>query len=249
MNPTFRNASLLSSALAIAAFSPSAQASGDWEWIVAPYLWGPSVSTDLRTTEPPEGGASSDRAFSDIIDKLEGAFEIHIEGQGETFGVFADFTYLGLGDTRQFERFSSDSDLDARLFDAAAVWSPGPGAYHGWELFGGLRYLDVDATLRFDPVNPIFSSTTFDAGDSFSDFLVGARYHWKLGERWGMSLRGDTSFGDTEGTWSASATASYRTNNGAWFFGYRHLSVELETGNTNTDLTLSGPLVGYGFRF
>jgi hypothetical protein len=249
MKQTLRAAMYFTSAILGASVAPSAHAAGDWEWMVAPYVWGPSVGTDLRTTVPPEGGISNDTDFSNVIDKLEGAFLIHIEGQGETFGVYADFTYLGLGDTRTFERFESESDLDARLFDAAAVWSPGAGAFDGWELYGGLRYIDVDATLRFDPVNPAFSSTTFDAGDSFSDFLIGTRYLWKINDRWGMSLRGDTSFGDTEGTYSLAVTGSYRTGNGAWYFGYKYFSLELETGNTNTELTLSGPLVGYGFRF
>ena len=36
---------------------------------------------------------------------------------------------------------------------------------------------------------------------------------------------------------------------GAWLFGYRYLSVELETGDSNTELTMSGPMVGYGFIF
>lgn len=249
MNPKLRNACSLPLAITAALFAPAAHAAGDWEWMAAPYFWGPSVSTDLRTTVPPEGGASTDTAFSDIVDKIEGGFLMHVEGQGENFGVFADMTYLGLGDTREFERFGSESDLDTRLFDGAMVWSPGPEAFHGPELFAGVRYIDIDATIRFDPVNPAFSSTTFDAGDSFTDFLVGARYLWQFNERWGMSLRGDTSFGDTEGTWSVAALGSYRTKNGAWYFGYKHMTVEIEAGNTNTDLTLSGPALGYGFRF
>lgn len=249
MNPIVRNATILTSALVAATFAPKAQAASDWDWLVAPYLWAPSISTDLRTTTPPNGGLASDVDFSDIIDKIEGAFEIHIEGQGEQFGVLADFTYIGLGDSRNFTRFNSKSDLDSILLDAAVVWSPGAGSYAGWELFGGLRYIDIDGSLRLDPVNPAIPSTTIDFGDSYTDFLLGTRYLWKLSDRWGMALRADTSFGDTEGTWSASATASYATTHGAWLFGYRHMSVEFETGSSNTDLILSGLQVGYGFKF
>ena len=230
-------------------FAPSAQAAGDWDWVVAPYLWFPSISTDLETKVPPDGGVNNENDFGDVIDKLEGVFEVHIEGQGEQFGVMADFTFLGLGDEKEFARFDSETDLDARLFDAAVVWSPGPGSYVGWEMVAGLRYVDIDATFRLDPVNPAFGNTTIDGGDSFSDFLVGARYSWNVSPRWGITLRGDSSFGDTEGTWSAAATASYRTDSGLWLFGYRHMTGEFDTRNSNTEITLSGPVVGYGFTF
>jgi hypothetical protein len=43
--------------------------------------------------------------------------------------------------------------------------------------------------------------------------------------------------------------AQYRTSNGGWLFGYRHLSVEVKTGDSKTELTLSGPALGYGFSF
>ena len=142
--------------------------------------------------------------------------------------MFTDFTFLGLADSNDRPRFHTESDLDARLFELAGVWSPGEGRYRGWEVFAGLRYIDVDLTVQFDPANPLFNTTTFDSSDSYNDFMVGARYTWALSDRWGLTLRGDGSFGDTEGTWNASAVANYRTAHGAWFFGYRYLNVELD---------------------
>ena len=234
-----------------ALFAPPAQAAdGDpWDWVVAPYGWAVGFDTDLETIQPPDGGISSDTRFEDVLDKFDGAFQIHAEGQGERVGVFTDFTYLGLADEQDHPRFRTESDLDARLFELAAVWSPGDGRYRGIEAFAGLRYIDVDLSVRFDPENPSFDGSTLDGGDSFSDLMVGARYTWALSDRWSLTVRGDGSFGDTEGTWNTSAVAAYRMRNGQWIFGYRYLSVELETANSNTDLTMSGPIVGYGFTF
>ena len=241
----------LGAALLVAGFSPLAQAAeGDgWDWIVAPYGWGVSIGTDLERTEPPAGGVSTDNNFDDIVDKLDGAFQIHIEGQEEHWGMFTDFTFLGLADEKDRPRFHTESDLDARLFELAAVWSPGEGTYRGVDVFAGLRYIDVDLNVDFDPENPLFETTSFHASQTFNDFMIGARYTWALSDRWGVTVRGDGSFGDTEGTWNASAVASYRMTHGAWLFGYRYLSVELDTGDSNTDLTLSGPMIGYGFMF
>ena len=231
-------------------FSPLAQAADGegWEWIVAPYGWFPSVSTDLET-QPPAGGVSTDTNFDDIVDKIDGAFLIHAEGQNEHWGVFTDFVFLGLADEHDQPRFHSESDLDARLFELAAVWSPGEGRYRGLDVFAGLRYIDVDLTVQLDPGDPTFDTTSIDAGDKFNDFMIGARYTWALSDRWRLMLRGDGSFGDTEGTWNASAEAAYRMKHGAWLFGYRYLSIELDTGDSNTELTLLGPMVGYGFVF
>jgi hypothetical protein len=229
-------------------FALPAHAAEDWDWIVAPYVWAASIDTDLETRTPPSS-ASSDNSFGDILDKLDGLLQIHIEGQGDRFGAFADFTYLGLSDGNDHRVFRTESDLDARLFELAAVWNPGGELFQGGEVFAGLRYIDVDLTLQLTPRNPAFAPVTVDSSDSFSDFMLGARYTWALSDRWGLTLRGDGSFGDTEGTWNVSAFANYRTRNGAWYFGYRHLDVEVDTGNANTNITMSGPAVGYGFGF
>jgi hypothetical protein len=84
---------------------------------------------------------------------------------------------------------------------------------------------------------------------TFTDFLLGARYSFALGERWGLTLRGDGSWGDTAGTWNASAIAQYRMGNGAWAFGYRYLDIDVEPGNDRVSVQLSGPIIGYAFRF
>ena len=111
-----------------ASFSSHAAEGDDWEWMIAPYLWAPSISTDLRTNEPP---AETDTSFPDIIDKIDGALLIHAEGQGEQFGMFADYIFLGLEDDKDFTRIRTQSDLDTQLFELAAVWSPDAGRYSG----------------------------------------------------------------------------------------------------------------------
>lgn len=247
---TLRHATLGTALCSAGVLAPAQAADGEgWQWIVAPYGWAASIGTDLQRAQAPAGGVSTDTGFDDIVDKIDGAFQIHVEGQNEHWGVFTDFTFLGLADQHDRPRFRTESDLDTRLFELAGVWSPGEGRYRGLDVFAGLRYIDVDLAVRFDPENPQFDTTTFDGDETFNDFMLGARYTWALSDRWGLTLRGDGSFGDTEGAWNASAVASYRMKHGAWLFGYRYLSVELETGDSNTDITMNGPMVGYGFIF
>lgn len=227
--------------------SPTARAEdrGEWEWMVAPYVWAASIKTDLSVPFPVADGGSD---FS-IIDKIDGAFEAHVEAQNEDFGVFADLTYLGLADTVSRQRIDIRTSLDAVLFEAAAVWSPGDGRLKGVELFGGLRYIDVETNVNFDPQNPVFDTLSIDPGKSYSDFMLGARYTWAFAERWRLTLRGDGSFGDTEGTWNASIVGQYRVSYGEWLLGYRYLNVEVEDRRNEMELSLHGPMVGFGFVF
>ena len=219
---TARVAALCIAAPLCFAFPVSAAEGEGWDWIVTPYVWAVSIDTDLETRVPPSS-ISSTITFDDILEKVDGAFQIHIEGQGDRFGAFADFTFLGLSDSNDRQFFRTESDLDTRLFEAAGVWNVSGERFRGMEVFAGLRWFDVDLTMQLRPVNPAFPGVTVDGGDSYSDFMLGARYTWPLSERWGLTLRGDGSFGDTEGTWNASAIAHYRTQSGVWFFGYRYL--------------------------
>lgn len=249
MNASMRHA-MAGLAAVLACSSTDAAAQERWHWIVSPYLWAVDVSTDLEVPPPVSSGIARRTGFDDIIDKLDGAFQIHAEGQGDRFGVFADFTYLGLSDENTRRLFRSESDLDARLFEAAAVWSPGEQRFTGADVFAGLRYIDLDISSTITPTGPLaLPPIRVDLDKSFSDFMLGARYTWAFGDRWGLTLRGDGSWGDTEGTWNASAIANYKMKHGVWFFGYRYLDVDAEARGVATDLVVKGPAVGYGFKF
>ena len=83
--------------------------------------------------------------------------------------------FLQLGDERR--RYAAPSMrsrdgeivnvyLAARLFELAGVWSPGPERYRGLEVFAGLRYIDIDLSVAFDPANPAFNRSSLDGSDS-----------------------------------------------------------------------------------
>src|SRR5690349_8044339 len=54
--------------------------SGDpWSWAIEPYAWAASIGTDIRTVSPPSA-VSVDTEFPDVVDMLDGVFQIHGEG-------------------------------------------------------------------------------------------------------------------------------------------------------------------------
>lgn len=252
MKMNFRPTALALAAVCAASFSSQAAAAeGDpWSWAIAPYIWFAGISVDHARDVPPSS-SSSDSTFKDILDKLDGALMLHAEGQGDNIGVFGDLVFIGVSGKKDYDLLSTKTDLDATLFDMAMVWSPGDERFTGFELFGGLRYIDLDLSVDFNPTNPDLPTVGVDPGQSYSDFLIGARYNTKLSDRWGLTLRADGSFGETDGTWNMSGVFDYKMKHGAWVFGYRYFNADLasENDNVNTDITVHGPEVGYAFTF
>ncbi len=99
--------------------------------------------------------------------------------------------------------------------------------------------------IHAHPNNSGGRSTGFDK--SFTDALIGARYTVPSSDTWALSMRGDASFGDTEGSWSANALLRWKLGSGALVFGYRYLDVELKPAADSFDLILYGPKIGYAF--
>ncbi|UWX04811.1 DUF202 domain-containing protein [Pseudoxanthomonas sp. NC8] len=67
----------------------------------------------------------------------------------------------------------------------ALPWASGERD-RGLDLFGGVRYIDLDLNVRFEPNNPARPPSSLDAGARYLDLLLGARYTWALNERWGL---------------------------------------------------------------
>lgn len=231
-------------ALALASANGAARAdSSGLDWLGIVYLWGADIGADYQDR-------SIDASFSDIVDKLEMGFMGHVEAQGDDFGGFVDVVYMSVGDNRTIGPASVRGDLDMTLMDLAMVWNPTPGRFAGPELYGGLRYVSVDALVRATLLPP--PEPTLNAGidKSYTDFLLGGRYVAEINDQWRVVFSGDLSAGDTEGTWSLAGYGVYRNGPHRFYAGYRHLEAEVATRNTErVDMSFSGPVVGYGFAF
>ena len=230
--------------------SGTARAAQDLDWIVAPYLWVPTITVDVATQrEPGDPSGAGEDVFPDVLDELDGAFLAYAEAQADRWGGSVNLLYLGLESDEPFEVARTSSDLDATIVDAAVVYSFGPERFRGFELYGGLRYVNIDYRADVDFTNPALATRALDIGDSYYDFLLGARWRQAFAQRWAYALEADGSTGGTEGTFSASARLLYSMKRGAWAFGWRYLYGEIEPGRNRLDIELNGALVGYAFAF
>ncbi len=246
MNRIHRPRNLIGVACATALMLGSASspaAAQDTDWMAIAYLWGSGISIDAQN-------ASVGVDFKDLVDDLEMSFMGHVEAQGDDIGGFVDVVFVGVGENESRTNFDLNVDNDTTTMDLAMVWSPGEERMTGFELYGGLRYVSNDFRLVADPVPPALPTVTTGSDSSYYDVLFGARFIAPLSEHWRLTLSGDLSGGDTEGTYSVAAYAGYRTGRHHFIGGYKHLEMDLESGaGRDLTVTMTGPVIAYGFSF
>jgi hypothetical protein len=234
-------------ALALVSTTDAKASEGDgWQWVSAPYLWMSSIKNDLNEDSEP---VPSETQFSDVISKLDIAFQGHFEGQGERFGAFLDVTYIALSDDRDGNIYSTEAALDTTMIEVAGVWNVEPARYEGLDVFAGVRHINADLSVDFDPVGggPVFPPVTVGFDQSFSDFMLGARYTAKLSDKWSLITRVDGSWGDTDGVFNTSVMLGRKFEKGSLIFGYRYMNMELGDNGRSVDVTMQGPLLAFAF--
>ena len=224
------------------------------EWLVAPYGWLSGVSFDQSVDD----GASGNISARDLIDKSDAAGMIRVEAAKARWGFTLDYLWVGVSDDRVVRIPSSPvpnvgvvADFDMAILEMGGFYRPS-GEDRGVDYLFGLRRFSTETTLILIPDGEL--PRRFDRDSEFTDVFLGARYLHRFDDNWDATLRGDVSFGDTEGTVNLLASVGYRFNElFALQLGYRHAMFEFDdvisgVGET-TEIELSGPFLGAVFRF
>ena len=235
------------SSLVLFASQAQAQNSDSAQWSITPYIWASDTTVDITFRDTNIG--AGDISFSDLLDVLDAAFMIHVEGGKGNWSGFGDLTYLDTSDTTERTLITIDASNEQIFFDAAvAYWPQGVGS--PLSLFGGLRYTGFDDRYRFS-----ISGTQVGEQRSSTDYydaLLGVRYRFDLSERWALWTHGDFSFGDSEGTFLLRANFGYtvgKRRQNRILFGYQYKEAEFKNGDLITDFSYTGPMAGFQFRF
>jgi hypothetical protein len=227
-----------------------------FDWLIAPYGWLPGISVDQSGA--PDSGGGGGVSGSDILDKTESVFMFRFEAARKRWGLLVDYITLSLADQETIAAdppfdvsIDVDGELDLDVAEVAAFYRLS-GKVEGVNFLLGLRQISADQTLF---ITPGFGETRrIDTDTDVTDIFVGARYLHRFDDRWGASIRGDASFGDSEGTINMLASIGYRVAGPfALQLGYRYASISLEekvdSATLTTDITLDGPYLGFVFRF
>jgi len=231
----------------------------DREWIVTPYLWGADTSLDMLVRDDPV--FSGDLDFSDLVDKLDFAFQIHVETRKDGLGFFFDGTLLETSDDIQSSAApplpgstTIDTGAEVTILEAGGFYRPS-GQPYGFDMMLGVRSIDLDIDVTLTPPSPL-DARVIDGSASLVDGFIGLRYSAPLGGNWVVSLRGDVGAGDSDLTYNLSGLLGYgfgADDRYTLLFGYRHFTVEYEESDggfpIEVDMTMSGPELGFAFRF
>ena len=227
----------------------SAQQNSGTSWSITPYLWGSTTKVDLafRDTNIDAGEIS----FSDLLDVLDAAFMIQVEGGDGNWSTFADLTYLKMSDTGERTVFTIDSENKQTFLDAAVAYWPG-GFGSQFNVFGGIRYSGLDDRYTFTTTATGAFFGERRASKDYYDALLGLRYRFDFSDRWQLLTHGDYGFGDSEGVFLARAMFAYtvgKRKQNRVMFGYQYKDSEFKDDDLTTAFTNHGPVVGFDFRF
>jgi len=251
--------------VAILAMSPRQASAEGLDWTIAPYLWASDVGLDMTVDSDPVIG--TDVPFSDLVDKLDGTFMGHIEVSAVHFGVFFDTIYIKLADSAAipvgpggpvFGDLLIDTDLTLKLNELAGFYrmgSPDPGM-SAFDILLGARLVDTDVNLDIVLPGPGATPVNRTINVSETDVFFGGRVVGRFNQKWHYRVRADYGSGGTDGTFNALAAVGYSFGKTGLFsidLGYRYLTIKLK-GDSNgsvleTDITMSGPLLGFVFSF
>lgn len=274
--------STLASALCIS-LSASALAEDSWSFSIAPYVWLPSFDGDLNYTSkiPGEGSPNVSVGADDILSNLDLAAMFTLTARQGRWSVATDYIYLALsksGDYVKSVDFNPGSDLiniattdlslGAKVELDGTVWTAGVGyalidsADARMELLGGFRYLDIEASTKYelsaDVAGPgaggglaVFSrSGQWVQSDDFWTGIIGLRGTAKLADsNWYAKYYADIGSGGSATTWQANLGIGYALSWGDVTLDYRYLNFDQDDGGLIQDMSFYGPSISAVFRF
>jgi opacity protein-like surface antigen len=241
----------LVAAACLAAGGPVVAQDGAWTFAASPYLWAPGAGSSVETRF---GRLDADASIGDVLSAVDVALMGVFEARRGRLGLIADLVYADLTERNDtpFGVLFSHARVESELTLAS-----GYAAYRLHEddrvavdALGGFRAVSVDLAVTLEP--RLLERQRFDVSGDWIDPLVGARVQVALADRWSATAFGDIGGfgGDTDLTWQAFASLSYRIND-RWSAqgGWRQLHIEHRIEGRDVTLELGGPLLGATFRF
>jgi hypothetical protein len=267
-------------ALFLALLLPAAAAQaqeGGWRYSLTPYLWLPNVNGTLRLSLPPglTGRMDVETGPNDYLENLSGVLMLAGEARKGSWAVFSDLIYLKFDSQESKVRaldFASigstpiNATLDVGTTSELEGWAWTLGASHTLvdtpggtlDILGGLRYLDIDATVDWrlsaainGPGGAVLpASGRITAATTASDGIIGVRGRVRLGAgKWSVPYYFDIGAGSSDLTWQALAGIAYSFSWGELTLAYRHLFYDQGEDKLMQDFEFSGPALGAVFRF
>jgi hypothetical protein len=251
----FGSIAVFASALNTAAAQEVA-APGGYQFLVTPYLWLASVDATTMTPLEREPEVNSNVSTIDLLSHLDGApFMGSFEARYGDLGFLADAIHLPVSTkitTHDIFFQGGNAGLKAdtgtgialyRFFQDPVQFADGGLGFRAWGFSSGIS------------LNPgLLSAVSVNSSGSWTDPLIGARYHRELGNGWALTTYGDLGgFGvGAHFDWQVLGTVDY-TLSQSWslHLGYRSLKFNItgSEGRFGFNVHMRGPIIAGTFRF
>lgn len=230
---------------------------GDWQFLVEPYGFIPTVPLTAAN------GDGLEISQSDVIDNLDFALMLFLGARKDKWSFYLDTIRFDLsgGDSASRAavglpgdptvKFDVDIDVEGWLFTLTSTYAVIDSDRTRLELGGGVRYYEEDLSFELD-VGPVKVSA--DYSWHLWDGVIVTRGFTDLNDRWYVSYYADASTGGTDLTYQLAGALNYRFEDFTLVGGYRYIKWEFEDesdapGSIAKDQTAKGPFVGFKFFF
>ena len=229
--------------------SPQAASTDTWQFQLTPYLWIASISgragignliTDTDTSVTSSGV------------ELNFGFMGTFEARKNKFIILTDLQYSDLSTEKgnpgplfsstraSFKTFVLDPEVGYRVLDN------GKGAFV--DVLGGIRYWHLNANLQFRA--GILPAVEVSRSRSWVDGVVGLRGRAALSERLFVVGKADLGGGGSNFTYQLFGGVGFNVGKRlALIGGYRDLNVNYNKDGFLFDMSLHGPILGFGIKF
>jgi hypothetical protein len=231
-----------------------------WSLQITPYLWASGISGDISPfRRAPTIGI--DKSFSDILDDLNFGGFVNVWARYDRFVFSADVMYvdttdshtIGLPSGGPFPGGAIRAEVDTTQFTSTLE--------AGYRLYASPQFtFDALAGARIwqvsNNVTASYSGLPYSIShkESFGwvDPVIAARAFFNFTDRLSTLLQADVGgFGaGSDNTWQVLATVNYAFRpNMAISAGYKYLHVDYDKDGYVFDTDLSGPVLGFTYRF
>ena len=229
--------------------SPQVTDPDAWQFQLTPYLWIASISG--------RGGignvvVDTDTSVTDTGVELNFGFMSVFEARKDKFVILADLEYSDLSTEKgnpgplfsstraSFKTFIFDPEVGYRILDNER------GAFV--DVLGGVRIWHVNGDLQFRA--GILPALEVSRSRSWVDGIAGLRGKAALSERWFVTGKADLGGGGSNFTYQLFGGVGVNVGQRlALIGGYRDLNVNYNKDGFLFDMSLHGPILGFGIKF
>jgi hypothetical protein len=229
---------------------PKAPDEDKWQFQFTPYLW----IAGLNGTAGRNGfNVDISSGITDSNVHLNFGFMGTFEARKNRWVLLTDLQYSNLGTDRpspgplfsgasaSFKTFVLDPEVGYEV-------AGNPEKGNLIDVLGGIRIWHLRANLDFFP--GVLAGRSFTASRNWVDAVGGIRARIHLSPRWFLSGKADVGGGGTKLTYQLYGGGGYLITKKIAIVGaYRDLYVKYDRDNFLFRMSISGPIIGAGFKF